>query len=50
MDSEYTELAEKLLETYTLRQLLHDNDLTALDVLAHLIECGLIEIPEAVTL
>ena len=47
---EYVELADRLLETYTLRELLYNNDLEIREVIAHLISCGLIEIPETVAL
>jgi hypothetical protein len=46
----YLELAERILRTHELAQLYDDNDLTEEDVLAHLIECGLIEVPEMVDL
>lgn len=42
----YKELAEQILDLYTLEEILDDNDLQLVVVVATLIELGLIKIPE----
>ena len=46
---DYIELAEELLDMYpSLEDLFESNDLTVEDVVARLIEIGLIEVPQEV--
>lgn len=42
----FLEVAERLLEIHSLEELFDMNDVTSIAVLAHLLEAGVLEIPE----
>ena len=45
-EQHFTDIAEAMLQSVDLESILNDNDLTDEDVLVHLIQCGLIEVPD----